>query len=254
MLLPFLVHSSFGLSCCRDSHTLQLSQNSQGHLYLFLHSGCMSEGMRKEASLIPTPIRRFLQKCALTILSLGHWKTHEAVPKEEQAGQLYQAERIFCGVCLWASLKDTVARMSPQIDASSLHYTADISQTSLTLDHASPPWPQLCKITAYCLVSSKLQLIPEDPPSVPLSRYCSMKNKHPLQWRGLAVLRTHCEVTHEILQQLNIALRIMPKPAKANTWKKHHPNFSSARMLLCHTPKLGHSSLCFLYNFWKAGD
>lgn len=166
------------------THPSIISNLSSKAIYAWfcIQAACL-EGMRKETGLIPIPIREFLQKCALTIFSHGHKKPHEALTKEGKAGQLYQAQRISCVLCLGASLKCAAARISPQIHVSSLHYTPNYLQTSLTLDHASPPQPQLCKITAYCL-SSKLKLIPnmsEHPSCVPFSRYCSMKKNHPLQ-------------------------------------------------------------------------
>lgn len=184
LLLPFLqfIEVLVEVAAVGFKYPSIISNLSSKAVYtVFCIQAACLEGMRKERALIPIPIREFLQKCTLTTLSYGHRKTRKAPTKEGKAGQLYQAERIFCVVCLGASLKHAAARMSPQVDTSSQCHTAKIPQTSLTLDHASPPWPQPCKITVCCPISSKLKLILNiflrPPPSVPLSRYCSMKKK-----------------------------------------------------------------------------
>lgn len=100
------------------------------------------------------PLEDYLQNCSLMILPHGHRKTHKALIKEGKDG-LYQAERIFSVICVGPSLEHETARSSPQIDAFSLHYTANTPYTDippLPLDHASAPWPQLCKST-LCLLS-----------------------------------------------------------------------------------------------------
>lgn len=86
--------------------------------------------------------------------------------------------------------------------------------------HPKPTQPE----RDCCLLSSKIKLIPsEELSGVDFSDYCSMKKKianyflpiTKLWWReGLVLLRTSCEWTQDILQQMNIALTAMPQPAQ----------------------------------------
>lgn len=188
--------------------------------------------MSKETDLIPLPIRRLedsLQNCTLLILPDGHRKTHEALTKEGKDG-LYQAEKIFCAVCVGASLKHETARSSPQMDVFSLCYTANTPQTSLPLDHASPPWPQPCKIT-HCLSSISFTM---------KSRISSIEDVPCSNTRHPSIAEYCPQDSAQTSRDWNI-------------WKHCHPDIGTAMMLLSHMSNLGHSSLCFLYNFWTWG-
>jgi len=108
------------------------------YAHFCIQVACLEEA-RKETGLIPTPMSAFLQKCILTSRSHGQRKAREALAREGKAGQLHQAERIFCVACPGALLKPAAAGASPQIAASSLRRPANVPLTSLTLDRASPP-------------------------------------------------------------------------------------------------------------------
>lgn len=126
---------------------------------------------------------------------------------------------------MWASLKHVTATTDPQIPP--YHAT-------LLASHRPPLPSTILQLNNHSWSSLfiALFLVYKKPVPIWFLRKCIRKKNPLLKWReGLAALST-CEVTQDILKELSIALRLMPKPAETSIWKKCHPASSTAMMLL----------------------